>query len=320
MNEHWSRKRQILACLHHEHFVSGEVIAQSLALSRAAVNQHIDALKDYGIEIYSVKGRGYKLATPVSLVNESLLINGVDGRCFYFDETTSTNAFMLAHASELKSGDVCIAEYQSAGRGRRGRQWLSPYGHHIYASMFWRLHCDINKASGMSLVVGCSIVKTLADLGVEGLGLKWPNDIYLDHKKLAGILVEISHSGLHKTDVVIGFGINMSMSAEQGELIDQPWSDLSCLTNIPDKTELLIELHKTLKADLQLFEQEGLVSFLDRWNEFDLFIHREVSLLMAPNVVSGICRGIDKQGALLLETEQGIKRYIGGEISLRSAL
>ena len=320
MNEHWSRKRQILACLHHERFVSGEVIAQSLSLTRAAINQHIDALKDYGIEIYSVKGRGYKLANPVSLVNESHLVNGIEGRCFYFDETTSTNAFMLGHASELKSGDICIAEYQSAGRGRRGRQWLSPYAHHIYASMFWRLNNDISHASGLSLVVGCSIVKSLADFGVEGLGLKWPNDIYLDHKKLAGILVEVSNSSAQKTELVIGFGINMSMSVEQGELIDQPWNDLSGLVNMPDKTELLIKLHKTLKADLQLFEQKGLEAFLDRWNKFDLFIGREVSLLMAPNSVNGICRGIDEQGALLLENEQGLTRYLGGEISLRAVM
>ncbi|MGE6570762.1 bifunctional biotin--[acetyl-CoA-carboxylase] ligase/biotin operon repressor BirA [Shewanella vesiculosa] len=319
MNEHWSRKRQILACLHHEHFVSGEVIAQSLSLTRAAINQHIDALKDYGIEIYSVKGRGYKLATPMSLVNESILVNNVDGRCFYFDETTSTNAFLLAHTSELKSGDICIAEYQSAGRGRRGRKWLSPYGHHIYASMFWRLHSDISKASGLSLVVGCSIVKALSAFGVEGLGLKWPNDIYLEHKKLAGILVEIAHSSAQQTELVIGFGINMSMSAEQGGLIDQPWSDLSSLMNMPDKTELLIQLHKTLKTDLQLFEQKGLGAFLDRWNKYDLFANRNVSLIMAPNCVNGICRGIDDQGALLLETDQGIKRYLGGEISLRAA-
>ncbi|QDE32959.1 MULTISPECIES: bifunctional biotin--[acetyl-CoA-carboxylase] ligase/biotin operon repressor BirA [Shewanella] len=320
MNGHWLRKRQILACLSHQHFVSGEVIAQQLSLTRAAINQHIDALKDYGIEIYSVKGRGYKLANPISLVNESDLLNGIDGRCFYFDETASTNAFMLGHATELKSGDICIAEYQSAGRGRRGRQWLSPYGHHIYASMFWRLNNDISHASGLSLVIGCSIVKTLADFGVEGLGLKWPNDIYLDHSKLAGILVEISQSSANQTELVIGFGINMSMSVEQGELIDQPWSDLSSLKEIPDKTELLIKLHKTLKADLQLFELKGLGAFLERWNEYDLFVNREVSLLMAPNSVSGICRGIDQQGALLLETEQGIKPYIGGEISLRAAI
>jgi BirA family biotin operon repressor/biotin-[acetyl-CoA-carboxylase] ligase len=320
MNEHWSRKRQILACLHHDRFVSGEVIAQSLSLSRAAINQHVDALQDYGIEIYSVKGRGYKLAKPLSLVNESHLVNGVDGRCFYFDETTSTNAFMLGHAAELKSGDICIAEYQSAGRGRRGRQWLSPYGHHIYASMFWRLNGDISQASGLSLVIGCSIAKTLSNFGVQGLGLKWPNDIYLDHKKLAGILVEISHCSEQQTELVLGFGINMSMSAEQGELIDQPWSDLSSLMSMPDKTELLIKLHKTLKADLQLFELKGLEVFLDRWNEFDLFVNRDVTLLMAPNSVSGIYRGIDEQGALILETEQGVKRYLGGEISLRSAL
>jgi BirA family biotin operon repressor/biotin-[acetyl-CoA-carboxylase] ligase len=318
MNEHWLRKRQILACLSHKGFVSGEAIAKKLSLTRAAINQHIDALKDYGVEIYSVKGKGYKLANAISLINESELVNNIDNRCFYFDETNSTNAFMLNHASELESGDICVAEYQSAGRGRRGRQWLSPYGHHMYASLFWRLNLDISNASGLSLVVGCSIVKTLQELGVEGLGVKWPNDIYLEHKKLAGILIELSHHSDRQTELVIGFGINMSMSVEQGELIDQPWSDLSAMDNMPDKTMLVVKIHQQLKRDLVLFEQQGLDAFLQRWNDNDLFINREVTLLMAPNAVTGICRGIDKQGAILLENDQGTNAFVGGEISLRA--
>uniref|UniRef100_UPI0040472860 bifunctional biotin--[acetyl-CoA-carboxylase] ligase/biotin operon repressor BirA n=1 Tax=Shewanella sp. TaxID=50422 RepID=UPI0040472860 len=314
MNDHWLRKRQILACLSHKVFVSGEVIAQSLSLSRAAINQHIDALKDYGVEIYSVKGKGYKLASAISLLNETELVNNIENRCFYFDEIHSTNTFMLEHASELKSGDVCVAEFQSAGRGRRGRKWLSPYGHHIYASLFWRLNKDISHASGLSLVVGCSIVKTLQDLGVEGLGVKWPNDIYLDHKKLAGILIELRQHSDVKTELIIGFGINMSMSVEQGDLIDQPWSDLSVMANMPDKTDLLIKLHQQIKRDLVMFEQHGLELFLDRWNQNDLFINREITLLMAPNSVTGTCRGIDKNGAILLENEQGVAAVVGGEI------
>ncbi|MGB6135872.1 MAG: bifunctional biotin--[acetyl-CoA-carboxylase] ligase/biotin operon repressor BirA [Shewanella sp.] len=319
MNDHWLRKRQILNCLTHQYFVSGEVIAKQLSLTRAAINQHIDGLKDYGIEIYSVKGKGYKLANPISLIVESQLVNAIDNRCFYFDDTNSTNAFMLGHAAELKSGDICVAEYQSAGRGRRGRKWISPYGHHIYASLFWRFNQDITKASGFSLVVGCAIVEVLKDFGVEGLGLKWPNDIYLDHKKLAGILIEVSQTTSQYTDLVIGFGINMSMSAEQGELIDQPWSDLSTMARMPDKTALLIKLHAQLKRDLQLFEKHGLSEFATRWNAHDLFINREVTLTMSPNAVTGICRGIDSQGAILLETEQGISAFVGGEISLRAA-
>ncbi|MGI2172491.1 bifunctional biotin--[acetyl-CoA-carboxylase] ligase/biotin operon repressor BirA [Shewanella sp. MF05960] len=319
MNDHWLRKRQILACLSHKGFVSGEAIAQKLALTRAAINQHIDALKDYGVEIYSVKGKGYKLANAISLINESELINNIDNRCFYFDETHSTNAFMLNHASELESGDICVAEYQSAGRGRRGRQWLSPYGHHMYASLFWRLNRDITYASGLSLAVGCSIVKTLQELGVEGLGVKWPNDIYLEHKKLAGILIELNHHSDTQTELIIGFGINMSMSVEQGVLIDQPWSDLSAMDNMPDKTMLVVKLHQQLKRDLLLFEQQGLDAFLQRWNDNDLFINREVTLLMAPNSVTGTCRGIDKQGAILLENDQGTLAFVGGEISLRAS-
>ena len=319
MSDHWLRKRQILSCLSHDNFVSGEVIAKKLSLTRVAINQHIDTLKDYGIEIYSVKGKGYKLANPITLVDEQKLINQIDNRCFYFDEINSTNSFLLTHHQDLKSGDICIAEYQSAGRGRRGRQWQSPYGHHLYASLFWRFEEPASKVVGLSLVIACSIVKALAQMDVPNLGLKWPNDIYLDGKKLAGILIEMAPTSAQQTALIIGFGINMSMSLSQGELIDQPWSDLSELQAIPNKTDLLINLQKQMKDDIQLFEKNGLAPFIDVWAKYDLFAGKPIKLIMAPNEVLGMCKGIDEQGAVLIETADGLKAFIGGEISLRSA-
>lgn len=319
MNNHWARKRQILALLSADQFVSGEWIAQQIGLTRMAVNQHIDALADYGIEIYSVKGKGYKLASAIALVDEQKLINAIDNRCFYFDEINSTNSFMLGHHEELKSGDLCITEYQSAGRGRRGRQWISPYAHHLYASMYWQFDQPPSKAMGLSLVIACAIVKALSQLNVSGLGLKWPNDIYLDGKKLAGILIEMAPTQQDQTKLVIGFGINMNMSLSQGELIDQPWSDLSSLNAVPDKTDLLICLHEQLKQDILTFDKYGLAPFVSQWAEYDLFANKPIKLIMTPNEIVGLCKGIDEQGAVLIETAQGTKAYIGGEISLRGA-
>ncbi|KZK67964.1 biotin--[acetyl-CoA-carboxylase] synthetase [Shewanella baltica] len=318
MSDNWGRKRQILALLSSGQFVSGEQLATELGISRAAVNKHIDALETYGVAIYSVKGRGYKLANPISLIDASRLVQSIDNRCFYFDEIASTNGFMLSHTTELKNGDVCVAEYQSAGRGRRGRTWVSPYGHHLYFSLFWTFPQGMAQAMGLSLVVACTLVEVLKSFGVENIGVKWPNDIYLDNKKLAGILIEMSGQADSQCQLIIGVGVNMAMSEEQGKGIDQPWSDLSDLVDMPDKTALVIELQKQLKRDIQLFEREGLAAFKARWQAADLFFGREIRLLMADNFVDGICRGVDEQGAVLLETADGVQAFIGGEISLRA--
>lgn len=318
MSDHWGRKRQILALLSSGQFVSGEQLATELGISRAAVNKHIDALETYGVSIYSVKGRGYKLAHAISLIDPVRLVQSIEDRCFYFDEIPSTNAFMLSHTSELKRGDVCVAEYQSAGRGRRGRTWVSPYGHHLYFSQFWSFPQGMAQAMGLSLVVACTLVEVLKSYDVENIGVKWPNDIYLNHKKLAGILIEMSGQADSECQLIIGIGVNMAMSEEQAKGIDQPWSDLSTLATMPDKTDLVIALQKQLKRDIQLFEREGLAAFKARWQEADLFYGKEIRLLMGENYVDGICRGVDEQGAVLLETADGIQAFIGGEISLRA--
>lgn len=225
---------------------------------------------------------------------------------------------MLSHTTELKNGDVCVAEYQSAGRGRRGRTWVSPYGHHLYFSLFWTFPQGMAQAMGLSLVVACALVEVLKSFGVENIGVKWPNDIYLDNKKLAGILIEMSGQADSQCQLIIGVGVNMAMSEEQGKGIDQPWSDLSDLVDMPDKTALVIELQKQLKRDIQLFEREGLAAFKARWQAADLFYGREIRLLMGEKSVEGICRGVDEQGAVLLETADGVQAFIGGEISLRA--
>ena len=171
---------------------------------------------------------------------------------------------------------------------------------------------------GLSLVVACTLVEVLKSFGVENIGVKWPNDIYLDNKKLAGILIEMSGQADSLCQLIIGVGVNMAMSEEHGKGIDQPWSDLSELVDMPDKTALVIALQKQLKRDIQLFEREGLAAFKTRWQAADLFYGREIRLLMGEKSVEGICRGVDEQGAVLLETADGVQAFIGGEISLRA--
>jgi len=317
MVDQWSRKRSILAQLAEGGFVSGELLAEKLGVSRTAVANHISALEDYGVDIYSVKGKGYKLSHSLSLVDEQVLKREMKQRCFYFNEIPSTNGFILKHAEELTSGDVCVAEYQSAGRGRRGRSWVSPYGCHLYFSMYWQFPQGVAQAMGLSLVVACSIVEVLKQLDIEDVGVKWPNDIYLAGKKLAGVLIEMSGQTDSECDLVIGIGLNMVMSEQHGNAIDQPWSDLSEQRVMPDKTALLMLLQRQLQSDLLLFQSEGLLPFQARWGQVDLFNGQQVKLLIGADEVQGICRGIDRQGAVLLETVEGMKSFIGGEISLR---
>ncbi|MBT1446645.1 bifunctional biotin--[acetyl-CoA-carboxylase] ligase/biotin operon repressor BirA [Shewanella sp. JM162201] len=316
--EQWQRKREILQLLGSGEFVSGEALAEQLGVSRTAVSNHIDVLESLGVSIFSVKGKGYRLATPVNLIDEARLKQGIDRRCFYFDDIASTNGFMLTHTDELESGDVCIAEHQSAGRGRRGRRWASPYGSHLYFSLFWRLEEGMNKAMGLSLVVGCSLAKVLADMGISGVGLKWPNDVYLDGKKLAGILIEMKGQADSNCELIIGIGVNLAMPDAAGADIDQPWADLQGV-GMPDKTDFAVRLQRQLQQDLSLFEEQGLNAFVERWQTADLYLGKQVNLLLADKVQSGICRGIDNQGALLLEQDGQVVSYIGGEISLRLA-
>ncbi|MCG9732363.1 bifunctional biotin--[acetyl-CoA-carboxylase] ligase/biotin operon repressor BirA [Shewanella sp. Isolate13] len=317
MTEQWSRKREILSELASGQFVSGETLASTLGVSRTAISNHISALEEYGIDIYSVKGKGYKLNGSLSLVDESLLKSQIANRSFYFDEVPSTNAFILKHADELVSGDICVAEYQSAGRGRRGRVWVSPYGCHLYFSMYWQFRQGMAQAMGLSLVVACSIVSVLQQLGIQGVGVKWPNDIYLDSRKLAGVLIEMNGQTDSECNLVIGIGLNMAMGEQHAALIDQPWSDLSGQQSVPDKTELLVRLQKQLQLDLTEFQQSGLKPFKQRWRDADLFQNQPVKLMMGHDEIHGIYRGVDEQGAVMLESDSGVQTYIGGEISLR---
>lgn len=319
MAEQWVRKREILTELASGSFVSGEALAKLLGVSRTAVANHISGLEEYGVDIYSVKGKGYRLNGPVSLVDEPKLKQQIANRCFYFDEIPSTNAFILKHAEDLVSGDICVAEYQSAGRGRRGRVWVSPYGCHLYFSMYWQFPQGMAQAMGLSLVVACSIVTALEKLGVKEVGVKWPNDIYLEGKKLAGVLIEMNGQTDSECNLVIGIGLNMAMGDQHAVQIDQPWSDLTGQKNMPDKTELLVLLQKQLQQDLSLFQSNGLKVFNERWAAADLFDGQVVKLLMGQDEVHGVCRGIDEQGAIVLETDKGLKSFIGGEISLRKA-
>lgn len=299
-------------------FHSGEQLGESLGMSRAAINKHIQTLKSWGLDIYTVTGKGYSLPAPMQLLNEEAILAQLhQPNLAIIPVIDSTNQYLLERLNELQSGDACIAEYQQAGRGRRGRQWFSPFGANLYMSMYWRLEQGPAAAMGLSLVIGIVIAETLQQLGAQDVRVKWPNDLYLQDRKLAGILVELTGKTGDAAQIVMGAGINLAMRGAEAAQINQGWINLQEAGIAIDRNDLAAKLINSLREALPLFERDGLAPFTERWKALDNFFNRPVKLLIGEREIHGIARGIDKQGGLLLEQDGEVKSWVGGEISLR---
>ncbi|MBU2892223.1 bifunctional biotin--[acetyl-CoA-carboxylase] ligase/biotin operon repressor BirA [Colwellia sp. D2M02] len=325
-----SVKAHLVRSLANGSFISGQVLAQELNISRAAIAKHIKSLLAMGLDIYSVTGKGYKLATPLTLLDEKnierslrvpeQLLHTVNPHLLEVHSLIdSTNDHLMRLIPErMSQGRVCLAEYQSAGRGRRGRQWVSPFGSQIYLSMYWYLEQGLAGAMGLSLVTALAVsdaVKNYCDIQVE---LKWPNDIYLSGVKLAGILIDLEGQALEPSHSVIGIGLNVNMPTESAKSIDQQWTDLKSHTNITiDRDGLCAELISCLWERLLQHRESGLSEMLDEWHKYDIYLNKPVKLLTGERTTHGICRGINNQGALLLDVDGYVKAIYGGEVSLR---
>lgn len=299
-------------------FHSGEQLGEQLGMSRAAINKHIQTLKDWGIDVFTVTGKGYSLPAAMQLLNEQAINARLDnGRLAVIPVIDSTNQYLLDRMDRLQSGDACVAEYQQAGRGRRGRQWFSPFGSNLYLSMYWRLEQGPAAAMGLSLVIGIVLAEALQEQGAPDIRVKWPNDIYLDDRKLAGILVELTGKTGDAAQIVIGAGINLAMRAPAADVINQGWINLQEAGVSVDRNALSALIVNKMRTALVEFEQEGLAPFIERWARLDNFINRPVKLLIGDREIFGIARGIDQQGGLILEQDGVRKSWVGGEISLR---
>lgn len=310
----------LISILADAEFHSGEQLGERLGMSRAAINKHIQTLRDWGIDVFTVPGKGYSLPEPIQLLDEEQIARQIEhGRVTVLPVIDSTNQYLLDRLSELQSGDACVAEYQQAGRGRRGRKWFSPFGSNLYLSMYWRLEQGPAAAIGLSLVIGIVIAEVLQSLGADKVRVKWPNDLYLQDRKLSGILVELTGKTGDAAQIVSGAGINLMMRRVESDVVNQGWISLQEAGISIDRNTLAACLIKELRAGFKLFENEGLAPYLTRWEKLDNFINRPVKLIIGDKEIFGISRGIDAQGALLLEQDGVVKPWIGGEISLRSA-
>ena len=321
MSELNDKGNVLLRLLADGQFHSGEKIGELLGVSRTSVNNYIKGLQEIGLDIYKVTGKGYCSAVPIELLDADKIKQLSEKQTVHVEQIVdSTNQWLLERIAKLENGQSCISEYQLAGRGRRGRTWISPFASHLYFSFYWRFDAGIDKVSGLSLLVGIAVVNALEKMGIQGAALKWPNDIYYQGKKLAGILIELNAQATEACHCVIGIGINVRMPPEQAKLIDQPWVDLNQLSSeTVDRNQLSALLINELHSLLAQYEQTGLQPYLPRWFELDCFLDKQVNLLIADKVKAGICRGINKKGALLLECDGLVEAYIGGEISLRLA-
>ncbi|MCA6927612.1 bifunctional biotin--[acetyl-CoA-carboxylase] ligase/biotin operon repressor BirA [Pectobacterium versatile] len=311
---------KLIKILSDGEFYSGELLGEMMGMSRAAINKHIQTIRDWGIDVFTVTGKGYSLPAPMQLLDADVILKHLpEGGVTILPVVDSTNQYILERLDTLSSGDACLAEYQQSGRGRRGRQWFSPFGANLYLSLYWRLEQGPAAAVGVSLVIGIVMAEVLHKLGADGVRVKWPNDLYLKDRKLAGILVELTGKTGDAANLVIGAGINLQMREPAPDTINQGWINLQEAGIEINRNTLASTLISELRSALVIFELQGLEPFISRWEKLDNYFNRPVRLIIGNREIHGIDRGIDRQGALLLENDGLITPYIGGEISLRGA-
>lgn len=308
-------------------FHSGESLGQLLAVSRAAIWKQVRGLQQLGLDVHAVRGRGYRLAEPLELLDADCIkralaapVNNSLQSFELFHQIDSTSDHLKQHCIPVTAGHAhaCLAEWQQAGRGRRGRQWVSPYGSNLYLSLAWGFDEVPAGLGGLSLAAGVAVARALADLGIDGVGLKWPNDIVLANGKLAGILVDVQGESAGPCSVIIGVGINTKMPAAAAAAIDQAWSDLSGFESV-SRNRLAAAVINQLVTALHTFSAEGLQGFQAAWRLYDVIEGQVISLQTGTRRIVGTACGIDEQGALKVTSQGHTRSYHAGEISIRLA-
>ena len=316
----------LLRILSDGEFHSGEVMAQQLGISRASVNIALKSVDQYGLILFSVRGRGYRLIDPPQWLDGkkiSAVLKTPDAfQIEIADSAMSSNTVLLQRAAlGAASGSVLAVEWQSAGRGRLGRTWHSGLGSALTFSLLWRFESGLSALSGLSLAVGVAMMRVLRNMGVSNVGLKWPNDVLTKSGKLAGILIEAQGDMLGPSLVVIGIGLNFRLPHSVIQRIDQPVSDLAhAVTELPERNRLLGLLLQELADMLSVFVRQGFLPLRAEWESYHVYQNRQVKMLLPDGAaVIGVVLGVTEEGALRVDTGQGLKIFNAGEISLREA-
>jgi BirA family biotin operon repressor/biotin-[acetyl-CoA-carboxylase] ligase len=310
-------------------FQSGEALAADLSVTRAAVWKAVEQLRELGVALDAQSHKGYRLAAGVSSLSaeriEARLPEAVLARieALLVEWTLeSTNTRLLeALPPAAGSAAIVLAENQTGGRGRRGRGWVAPPGGAICLSLAWQYADMPADLSALSLVAGLSVVSALTELGVAGVALKWPNDLVTAEGKLGGILIEMRAEAGGPVHVVLGIGLNVMLDDAARAAVKATGNtavDMRALrSRVPDRNAVVSSLLARLVPALDGYPQHGLKSHLASWNDYDALFNREVSVENAGEISRGMARGIDSHGALLIETPDGVRRFISGEVTVR---
>jgi BirA family biotin operon repressor/biotin-[acetyl-CoA-carboxylase] ligase len=307
---------------------SGEELAAALAISRAAVWKRLQQLEAWGIALEARPGSGYRLEAPIDLLDAAAIrarlppdvLAGL--RDLEVHEALDSTSDRLLAARGLPPGrfDACLAEFQNAGRGRRGRRWVAPFASGICVSVSWSYRDAPATLGALSLAAGVAVLRALRRLGIGGLSLKWPNDIVRGHAKLGGILIDLRGEAAGPACVVVGIGINVRLPrAARAALVAEGVEalDLASLGAVPERNALAAVLVAELRQALVEFGARGMAAFADEWQAADALAGRAVRVLHGGQHLDGLARGVDADGALLLEAGDGRRRIVSGEVSVR---
>lgn len=308
-------------------FHSGQDLANEFGLSRASVFNVLHQARAAGMAIYAVRGRGYHLAQQQNmswldqrLIQEQMTWPGDAAPLIVLDSVDSTNRYLMAEAVEgVPDGTVVVAEYQYAGRGRRGRVWHAAPGSSLTFSVLWRLDGGLQTTAGLSLVMGLAIVRALNCYSPHQLSLKWPNDILAHDRKLGGVLIEAQGDMHGSAFAVVGVGLNVCMRDSQRVDIDQAVVDLAELGVVADRNHMLAACLNEMQCLMQDFREQGFSALRESWAALDAYADKAVSLSMPDGTtINGIDQGVDERGALRIRLVSGeVRVFSSGEVSLR---
>ncbi len=320
-------RAEILRMLSDGAFHSGTDLGKKLGITRAAVCKNIRHLTQSGLDVHRVTGRGYKLDAPLTLLDRSRILKHLGAaaadfrdRLHLLDEVDSTNRRLAELAPQAKSVDglACLAEMQSGGRGRRGRRWVATPYHNLMLSMGWRFPGGPALVSGLSLAAGLAVLRALEEYGISDAGLKWPNDVLWNGRKLAGLLADVQGEASGPTLVILGVGVNAYLSRDDAERIDQPWVDLrEILGESVDRNRLAALMLRHLRSMFQEFAVKGFTPFRETWSSRHLYHDRRVRLIQGEREFTGTVEDIDEHGGLIVRLAKGRQVFHSGEISMR---
>lgn len=301
---------------------SGEDLAALAGITRAALSKRMEKLRDWQLDIETRTGLGYKLTAPLQRLDAAALQAAVPNvQVRVAAVTDSTNAQLLVSHSEADP-QALFAEFQTAGRGRRGREWVSPFGANLYLSLAWSFPQWPRQLTALPLAVGVACARALREVGLDAVQLKWPNDLHVNGRKLGGILIEHRAEAGGPCRVIIGIGINVAMTGAQAQTVTQPWIGLhEALTEhgkpLVARRDFAAALLKQLAQAVKTFEQSGFNEFAADWSALDLTRDREVIVQGQQGPYNAIARGVDEQGALVVEALGQLQTIHSGEVSLR---